>query len=85
METLATGFLSSGLQPNDRILICGYNSHSVLISALAASRAGLIFSLAGPNFTHPQQLKHLIVSVNFWFSFNSIFLFIGRFSSGAFV
>ncbi|KAI6182755.1 AMP-binding domain-containing protein [Aphelenchoides bicaudatus] len=65
MESLATGFLSSGLQPNDRVLICGYNSHLVLISALAASRAGLIFSLASPNFTHAQQLKHLIVSGGF--------------------
>jgi hypothetical protein len=65
MESLATGFLSSGLQPNDRILICGYNSHSVLIAALAASRAGLVFSLASPNFTDSEQLKHLIITGGF--------------------
>jgi acyl-CoA synthetase (AMP-forming)/AMP-acid ligase II len=64
MESLATGFLASGLKPNDRILICGYNNHLVLIAALAASRAGLVFSLASPNFTHSEQLKHLIVTVS---------------------
>ncbi|EPB77810.1 hypothetical protein ANCCEY_03078 [Ancylostoma ceylanicum] len=50
METLAAGLLSTGLAPGDRILICGSNHSQVFLSALAASRAGLVFSLANPNF-----------------------------------
>lgn len=50
METLAAGLLSLGLAPGDRILICGSNHSQVFISAFAASRAGLVFSLANPNF-----------------------------------
>ncbi|KAK6727598.1 hypothetical protein RB195_005345 [Necator americanus] len=50
METLAAGLLSIGLAPGDRILICGSNHSQVFLSALAASRAGLVFSLVNPNF-----------------------------------
>ncbi|KAI6178607.1 AMP-binding domain-containing protein [Aphelenchoides besseyi] len=59
MESLAAGFLAVGLQPNDRLLIAGYNNHSVLIAVLAASRAGIVFSLVSPNFSSSDELKHL--------------------------
>ncbi|KAI1728905.1 AMP-binding enzyme domain-containing protein [Ditylenchus destructor] len=59
-EQLAAGLLSSGLQLNDRILICGYNHSQVLLSALGAARAGLVFSLTSPNFSRPEQLKRLL-------------------------
>jgi acyl-CoA synthetase (AMP-forming)/AMP-acid ligase II len=60
MEQLAAGLLSIGLQHSDRILICGHNHSQLLIAALASARAGLVFSLASPNFTHSDQLKHLL-------------------------
>lgn len=61
MESMAAGLLSTGLKSGDRILIAGYNHSQVIISALAASRAGLVFSLASPNFSNAEQLNHLLV------------------------
>ncbi|CAD5207091.1 unnamed protein product [Bursaphelenchus okinawaensis] len=61
MEYLATGFVATGLKNMDRILICGHNHSQVLLSALAASRAGLVFSLVGANsIAKPEQLEHLL-------------------------
>uniref|UniRef100_A0A915DEV5 AMP-dependent synthetase/ligase domain-containing protein n=1 Tax=Ditylenchus dipsaci TaxID=166011 RepID=A0A915DEV5_9BILA len=60
MEQLAAGLLSSGLQQADRILICGHNHSQVLLAALGAARAGLVFSLASPSFNYSDQLKHLL-------------------------
>ncbi|KAE9413319.1 hypothetical protein Angca_007050 [Angiostrongylus cantonensis] len=60
METLAAGFLSIGLVPGDRILICGSNHSQVLLSAFAASRAGLVFSLANPNFHDEEAFHHAL-------------------------
>ncbi|VDN35541.1 unnamed protein product [Cylicostephanus goldi] len=74
MEALAAGLLSTGLAPGDRILICGSN-HSqvwsmtkifpppllpVFLSALAASRAGLVFSLANPNFADGESFQRAL-------------------------
>uniref|UniRef100_A0A7I4XX06 AMP-binding domain-containing protein n=1 Tax=Haemonchus contortus TaxID=6289 RepID=A0A7I4XX06_HAECO len=50
MEMLAAGLLSIGLTPGDRILICGSNHSQVFLSAFAACRAGMVFSLVNPNF-----------------------------------
>lgn len=61
MESMAAGLLSTGLKFNDRILIAGYNHSQVIITALAASRAGFVFSLASPNFSNSEQLKELLV------------------------
>lgn len=66
MENMASGLLATGLKSSDRVLIAGYNHSQVLISALAASRAGFVFSLASPNFLNAEQLKHLLVLVNIY-------------------
>lgn len=80
MEFLATGLLSTGLQQMDRVLICGYNHSQVMLSALGAVRAGLVFSLVGSNFNSPQQLQHLLSEVSL---FQDIFIFCsGRVQSG---
>ena len=71
MESFAAGLLSSGLKPNDKILICGYNHSQLIVSALGAARAGLIFGLANPNFQIPDQLRHLL----FVGDFNAVILF----------
>uniref|UniRef100_A0A914C6Y4 AMP-dependent synthetase/ligase domain-containing protein n=1 Tax=Acrobeloides nanus TaxID=290746 RepID=A0A914C6Y4_9BILA len=60
IEQLAAGLISTGLQLNDRVLICGYNHSHVLISTLAVARAGMVFSLANPNFNRADQLRHLL-------------------------
>lgn len=60
MEQLAAGLLASGLKPADRLLICGFNHSQLVVAALAACRAGLVFSLASPNFSQPEQLKHML-------------------------
>uniref|UniRef100_A0A0R3PHS2 AMP-binding domain-containing protein n=1 Tax=Angiostrongylus costaricensis TaxID=334426 RepID=A0A0R3PHS2_ANGCS len=65
METLAAGFLSIGLVPDDRILICGSNHSQVFLSAFAASRAGLVFSLANPNFHDEEAFCHALKLGNF--------------------
>ncbi|VDL74373.1 unnamed protein product [Nippostrongylus brasiliensis] len=65
METLAAGFLSLGLAPGDRILICGSNHSQVLLSAIAASRAGLVFSLANPNFQDADSFFRALKLVSF--------------------
>ncbi|KAK0423761.1 hypothetical protein QR680_008315 [Steinernema hermaphroditum] len=59
MEALAAGLLST-LQPGDRVLICGYNHSNLMVAALAAIRAGLVFCLASPNFTKADQLERLL-------------------------
>ncbi|KAI6241404.1 AMP-binding domain-containing protein [Aphelenchoides fujianensis] len=64
MEALAAGFLAVGFVPNDRILIAGYNHHSVLIAVLAAARAGICFSLVGPNMSS-SELEHYCISGGF--------------------
>ncbi|KRY51297.1 Acyl-CoA synthetase family member 2, mitochondrial, partial [Trichinella britovi] len=45
---LAKGFLSVGLKPSDRILLVGFNCSDLAVSVFAASRAGLVFTLASP-------------------------------------
>ncbi|KJH44470.1 AMP-binding enzyme [Dictyocaulus viviparus] len=65
MEILAAGLLSIGLAPGDRILICGSNHSQVMLSAFAASRAGLVFSLANPNFHEEEALHRALKLGNF--------------------
>ncbi|PAV58632.1 hypothetical protein WR25_06149 [Diploscapter pachys] len=60
MEVLAAGLLSTGLKPNDRILVCGSNHSHVMICALAAARAGLVFSLVNPNFASAESLNRAL-------------------------
>lgn len=60
MEQLAAGFLSIGLGQNDRIFIAGHNHSLLLISALAAARLGMVFTVANPNFTNAEHLQHLL-------------------------
>ncbi|KRZ06867.1 Acyl-CoA synthetase family member 2, mitochondrial, partial [Trichinella zimbabwensis] len=45
---LASGFLGVGLKPSDRILLVGFNCSDLAVSVFAASRAGLVFTLASP-------------------------------------
>ncbi|KAE9554064.1 hypothetical protein FO519_002706 [Halicephalobus sp. NKZ332] len=65
MESFAAGLLASGLKPNDRILICGYNHSQLILSTLGSARAGLVFGLANPNFQTPDQLRHLLSAGEF--------------------
>uniref|UniRef100_A0A8R1IJ18 DRBM domain-containing protein n=1 Tax=Caenorhabditis japonica TaxID=281687 RepID=A0A8R1IJ18_CAEJA len=60
MESLAAGLLSIGLKQGDRVLVAGSNHSQVMISALACSRAGLIFSLANPNYPSSAALKRAL-------------------------
>ncbi|KAL3098870.1 hypothetical protein niasHT_024625 [Heterodera trifolii] len=60
MEKFAAGVLNCGLQTGDRILICGNNHSQLIIATLGSARAGMVFSLASPNFSHPSQLGHLL-------------------------
>ncbi|VDK18088.1 unnamed protein product [Anisakis simplex] len=57
---LAAGLLSTGLEAEDRVLICGSNNAHFLVSALACARSGLVFSLMNPNFSNPQQLLYAL-------------------------
>uniref|UniRef100_A0A7E4W0G1 AMP-binding domain-containing protein n=1 Tax=Panagrellus redivivus TaxID=6233 RepID=A0A7E4W0G1_PANRE len=65
MESFAAGLLATGLQAGDRILIAGYNVSQVVVTALGAARAGLVFGLANPNFSSSDQLQHLLLAGNF--------------------
>ncbi|CAD6190954.1 unnamed protein product [Caenorhabditis auriculariae] len=65
MESLASGLLSTGLNPGDRILVCGSNHSQVVICALACARAGLVFSLVNPNFPNSQTLHRALVAGDF--------------------
>ncbi|VBB31787.1 unnamed protein product [Acanthocheilonema viteae] len=65
MDTLAAGLLSTGLRPQDRILICGSNTAHFFICPLACARADLIFSLMSPNFANAEQLKDALVKGEF--------------------
>lgn len=65
MNSLAAGLLSVGLETNNRVLICGSNCAQLLISALACSRAGLIFSLLNPNFADSKQLEYALKTGEF--------------------
>ncbi|KAJ1348531.1 hypothetical protein KIN20_003853 [Parelaphostrongylus tenuis] len=49
----------------ETILICGSNHSQVLLSAFAASRAGLVFSLANPNFHNEDAFYHALNLGNF--------------------
>uniref|UniRef100_A0A183BUC6 AMP-binding domain-containing protein n=1 Tax=Globodera pallida TaxID=36090 RepID=A0A183BUC6_GLOPA len=60
MEKFAAGLLYTGLQAGDRILICGNNHSQLIIATLGAARAGMVFSLASPNFSQASQLGHLL-------------------------
>ncbi|OZC07812.1 AMP-binding enzyme [Onchocerca flexuosa] len=60
MDTLAAGLLSTGLRPQDRVLICGSNTAHFFICPLACARADLIFSLMSPNFANAEQLKYAL-------------------------
>uniref|UniRef100_A0A0N5ASW6 AMP-binding domain-containing protein n=1 Tax=Syphacia muris TaxID=451379 RepID=A0A0N5ASW6_9BILA len=60
MNVLAAGLLASGLQMNDKVLICGSNCAQLFLSALACARARLIFSLLNPNFSDAKQLQHAL-------------------------
>uniref|UniRef100_A0A0M3HYX0 AMP-binding domain-containing protein n=1 Tax=Ascaris lumbricoides TaxID=6252 RepID=A0A0M3HYX0_ASCLU len=60
MEMLAAGLLSSGLEPGDRVLICGSNNAQFFTSTLACARGGLIFSLINPNFANASQLHYAL-------------------------
>ncbi|CAI2322628.1 unnamed protein product [Caenorhabditis sp. 36 PRJEB53466] len=60
MESLASGLLSIGLKQGDRVLVAGSNHSQVMICALACSRAGLVFSLANPNYSNSCSLKRAI-------------------------
>ncbi|CAI4222435.1 unnamed protein product [Auanema sp. JU1783] len=62
MDSIAAGMLATGLVPGDRILICGSNHSQVMLSTLAASRAGLVFSMANPNFPNAESF-HRALSV----------------------
>uniref|UniRef100_A0A915BR36 AMP-dependent synthetase/ligase domain-containing protein n=1 Tax=Parascaris univalens TaxID=6257 RepID=A0A915BR36_PARUN len=59
-EMLAAGLLSSGLEPGDRVLICGSNNAHFFTSTLACARGGLIFSLINPNFANAGQLHYAL-------------------------
>lgn len=63
MEMLAAGLLSSGLEPGDRVLICGSNNAQFFTSTLACARGGLIFSLINPNFANASQLHYALKKV----------------------
>uniref|UniRef100_A0A915NZ90 AMP-dependent synthetase/ligase domain-containing protein n=2 Tax=Meloidogyne TaxID=189290 RepID=A0A915NZ90_9BILA len=60
VEKFAAGLLSAGLKTDDRILICGNNHSQLVISVLGAARAGIVFSIASPNFANADQLKHFL-------------------------
>uniref|UniRef100_A0A914L7C7 AMP-dependent synthetase/ligase domain-containing protein n=1 Tax=Meloidogyne incognita TaxID=6306 RepID=A0A914L7C7_MELIC len=60
VEKFAAGLLSAGLKTDDRILICGNNHSQLVISVLGAARAGIVFSIASPNFANTDQLKHFL-------------------------
>ncbi|VDM46083.1 unnamed protein product [Toxocara canis] len=60
MVMLAAGLLSTGLEPGDRVLICGSNNAHFFVSTLACARAGLIFSLMNPNFAKADQLHYAL-------------------------
>uniref|UniRef100_A0A1I7T0W2 AMP-binding domain-containing protein n=1 Tax=Caenorhabditis tropicalis TaxID=1561998 RepID=A0A1I7T0W2_9PELO len=60
MESLAAGFLSIGLKQGDRVLVAGSNHSQVMLCALACSRAGLVFSLANPNYSSSYSLKRAL-------------------------
>lgn len=60
MESLAAGFLSIGLKQGDRVLVAGSNHSQVMLCALACSRAGLVFSLANPNYSNSYSLKRAL-------------------------
>ncbi|PIC55425.1 hypothetical protein B9Z55_000705 [Caenorhabditis nigoni] len=60
MESLAAGFLSIGLKQGDRVLVAGSNHSQVMLCALACSRAGLVFSLANPNYSNSFSLKRAL-------------------------
>ncbi|VDN41783.1 unnamed protein product [Gongylonema pulchrum] len=65
MDALAAGLLSTGLRPQDRVLICGSNTAHFFICSLACARADLIFSLMSPNFADAKQLQYALTKGEF--------------------
>ncbi|KRZ54711.1 Acyl-CoA synthetase family member 2, mitochondrial, partial [Trichinella nativa] len=59
---LAKGFLSVGLKPSDRILLVGFNCSDLAVSVFAASRAGLVFTLASPMLLKDYFSLHELVN-----------------------
>ncbi|TKR92703.1 hypothetical protein L596_007304 [Steinernema carpocapsae] len=78
MESLAAGLLSTNIASGDRILICGYNHSQLMIAALAAARAGLVFCLASPNFPHAEALERLLKMQTTGRRIQGDYLFLGR-------
>ncbi|KAF7632256.1 hypothetical protein Mgra_00008324 [Meloidogyne graminicola] len=58
VEKFAAGLLSAGLKMDDRILICGNNHSQLVVAVLGAARAGMVFSIASPNFASTEQIRH---------------------------
>lgn len=81
MDALAAGLLSTGLRPQDRVLICGSNTAHFFICSLACARADLIFSLMSPNFANAEQLKYALTKVWATCTRNLKFVFLAIFSN----
>jgi malonyl-CoA/methylmalonyl-CoA synthetase len=52
-------FRDQGVEPGQRVVLCGANSLDLVVGYLGLLRAGAVVVLAGPNFTE-HELRHLV-------------------------